>query len=71
MNLHFKNAGRLFLKALLPDRTVAGFTSAALDGTGRESALQGALRGMKEDVFEAAKAPGKIAAEVRAGIQGK
>ncbi len=57
MNVHLQSARDRLVRSLLPDRTVAGFVDAALDGSGKRSKLSGALKGMKEDVFELASAP--------------
>lgn len=60
MNLNFRAARDVLFKAALPDRAVAGFVNAALDGSGQTSKLSATLKGLKEDAFEVAKAPSAI-----------
>ena len=67
-NLHFANARNLLKKAFLPDRTVARFTDAALDGSGQKSKAKETLRGLGEDVFELAVNPAKALVELGRGF---
>ncbi|MFN7132007.1 MAG: hypothetical protein ACK4N5_07985 [Myxococcales bacterium] len=57
MTTPLARARSILVRSLLPDRTVAGFVDAALDGSGRRSRAGGALAGLKEDAFELVTAP--------------
>lgn len=69
MNIHLQAAKRLMRSALLPDKTVAGWVDAALDGTGRRGAGP-VLRGLREDTFEVVVNPFKALVELGRAIGG-
>lgn len=70
MNAHLTRARELMLKAILPDRAVGAFVNAALDGTGRQSRLGAAWKGLTEDVFEASANATEALRELRKAIGG-
>lgn len=71
MNVHLANARSLISKALLPDKTVAGFVNAALDGTGKTSRTKATLQGLGQDAFELAVNPPRALVELGRALFGK
>lgn len=68
VNIHFANAKKLLVSALLPDRTGSRFVNAALDGTGRSKPLPETLKGVGEDLFEVVANPPKALLELGRGL---